>query len=154
MKKGIVIPVLLMVLAAMVLVACNRQEQPPPARKEAARARTPQPPAEPEVPAHYETEPAKGNLAPTLPPGSFTGRTREAYRAVGEMPELIAQMPCYCHCDKGFGHKSLQSCFVDDHAAHCDVCVREALDAYRMRKEQGLTGPQIRERIVSEYSKL
>ena len=154
MKKRIVIPVLLTVLAAGALLACNRQEQQPPARKEAARTRTPQSPAETEVPAHYKTEPAKGSLAPTLSPEMFEGRTREAYRAVGEMPELIAQMPCYCHCDKGFGHKSLQSCFVDDHAAHCDVCVREALAAYKMRKEQGLTGPQIRERIVAEYSKL
>jgi hypothetical protein len=67
------------------------------------------------------------------------------------MPQTIAQLPCYCHCDEGFGHKSLQSCFVDDHAAHCDICVKEALAAYKLQK-QGLTAPQIRERIIAEYS--
>lgn len=157
MKRKIVITVLLASVAAALLVACAGQSQKPPAASQTAQTRAtprPQPSAEEKVPAHYETEPAKGSLAATLSPEMFSGRTREAYRAVGEMPELIAQMPCYCHCDEGFGHKSLQSCFVDDHAAHCDVCVREALAAYKLRKEQGLSAPQIRERIVSEYSKL
>jgi hypothetical protein len=51
------------------------------------------------------------------------------------------------------GHKSLHSCFEDDHAAHCAVCVNEALMAYRLEKQQGLSAAQIRERIVGEYSK-
>jgi hypothetical protein len=69
-----------------------------------------------------------------------------------EAPELIAQMPCYCYCDRGFGHKSLHSCYVDDHAAHCAVCVDEALEAYWLEKEHGLTPNQIRERIIAKYS--
>jgi hypothetical protein len=103
------------------------------------------------VPAHYETQPALSSLAPTLRPEKFTGLTREAYKAVGEIPQTIAQLPCYCHCDEGFGHKSLQSCFVDDHAAHCDICVREALAAYKLQK-QGLSAARIRERIVAQYA--
>jgi hypothetical protein len=103
------------------------------------------------VPAHYETEPPASSLAPTLPPEQFKGITRDAYKAVGEIPQLIAQLPCYCHCDRGFGHKSLQSCFVDDHAAHCAVCVEEALAAYKLRK-QGLGAAQIRERIIARYA--
>ena len=51
-----------------------------------------------------------------------------------EAPQLIAQLPCYCYCDRGFGHKSLHSCFVDDHAAQCAVCVDEALLAYNLQK--------------------
>jgi hypothetical protein len=50
------------------------------------------------------------------------------------------------------GHKSLHSCFEDDHAAHCAVCVNEALQAYRLQKEQGLSPAQIRQRIVAQYS--
>ena len=149
--------VLVAAVAAALLAACAGQSQQPAAPGEAARARTtpqPQPSAETHVPAHYETEPAKGSLAPTLAPEQFTGLAREAYRAVREDPQLIAQMPCYCHCDEGFGHKSLQSCFVDDHAAHCDICVKEALAAYKLRKEQGLTPAQIRERIIAQYSGL
>lgn len=101
------------------------------------------------VPA-FETNPK--NLAATLPPEMFTGMTRAAYQSVKEIPQTIAQLPCYCHCDKGFGHKSLHSCFVDKHASQCAVCIDEALAAYKMHKELGLSPEQIRERIVAEYS--
>ena len=103
------------------------------------------------VPA-YEVAPVRANLAPTLEPERFTGITRDAYRAVRQIPVTIAQLPCYCHCDEGFGHKSLYSCFEDDHAAHCDVCVREALLALTLEKEHKLTPAQIRDRIVAQYS--
>ena len=63
-------------------------------------------------------------------------------------------MPCYCHCDRGFGHKSLHSCYVDGHASGCAVCVEEVLTAYRLQKQEGLSPEQIRERIIAEYSKL
>lgn len=91
------------------------------------------------------------NLPPVLPASQFTGMTRMAYAAVKEIPQTIAQLPCYCHCDEGFGHKSLQTCFVDDHAAHCAVCVEEALLAYKLQKEERLTPTQIRERIIAQY---
>ncbi|HLL71901.1 MAG TPA: CYCXC family (seleno)protein [Pyrinomonadaceae bacterium] len=91
------------------------------------------------------------NLPPVLPASQFTGMTRAAYAAVKEIPQTIAQLPCYCHCDEGFGHKSLQTCFVDDHAAHCAVCVEEALLAYKLQKEERLTPAQIRERIIAQY---
>ena len=104
------------------------------------------------VPAFLQVAPSKSSLAPTLEPEKFTGPTREAYRAVREIPVTIAQLPCYCHCDKGYGHKSLYSCFEDDHAAHCAVCVNEALLALKLEKEQKLTPAQIRETIVAQYS--
>lgn len=102
------------------------------------------------VPAHYETEPPRIALAATLNPEKFNGKTRDAYHIVGEVPQLIAQLPCYCYCDRGFGHKSLHSCFVDDHAAHCAVCVDEALLAYNLQK-RGLSPQQIREQIIAQY---
>ncbi len=76
---------------------------------------------------------------------------RDAYRAVREIPQTIAQMPCYCHCDRGMGHKSLYSCFEDDHASHCAVCVNEALLTLKLEKEQKLTPAQIRDRIVEQF---
>ncbi len=90
-------------------------------------------------------------MPPTLPPQQFTGKQRLGYEAVRAIPETIAQLPCYCHCDEGFGHKSLHSCFVDDHAAHCAVCIDEALMAYKMEKEEKLKPEQIRERIIAYY---
>jgi hypothetical protein len=103
------------------------------------------------VPA-YEVAPVRASLGPTLEPERFTGLTRDAYRAVRQIPTTIAQLPCYCHCDEGFGHKSLYSCFQDDHAAHCAVCVNEALLALTLERDQKLNPAQIRERIVAQYS--
>src|ERR1044072_4160817 len=104
------------------------------------------------MPAHFEVPPSKSSLGPTLDPASFTGITRDAYHAAREIPVTLAQLPCYCHCDQGFGHKSLYSCFQDDHASHCDVCVREALLALKLEKEQRMTPAQIRDTIVAQYS--
>jgi len=103
------------------------------------------------IPAHYENPP--GILPPTLAPDKFAGKIREAYQAARGIPQTLAQLPCYCHCDRGMGHKSLHSCFEDDHAAHCDVCVNEALMAYQLQKH-GLTPAQIREQIIAKYSQM
>jgi hypothetical protein len=105
----------------------------------------------PRVPAFMEASQV-GNLPPTLPATNFTGKTREAYAAANEIPGTLAQLPCYCHCDQAFGHKSLQTCFVDDHAAQCAVCVDEALLAYRLQKEEKKTPEQVRQIIIEKYS--
>jgi hypothetical protein len=104
------------------------------------------------IPAYAKTAAELKFLPATLSPQKFVGKTRAAYLAVREIPQTIAQLPCYCHCDVGFGHKSLHTCFVDDHASHCAVCVDEAMLAYALHKEGRLTPEQIRERIVAKYS--
>jgi len=104
------------------------------------------------VPAHFEEAPLRASLGPTLPPEQFFGKAKEAYTVVREIPQTIAQLPCYCHCDREFGHKSLYSCFEDEHASHCDVCVREALLALKLEKEQRMSPAQIRDTIVAQYS--
>jgi Protein of unknown function with PCYCGC motif len=103
------------------------------------------------VPAFQDAKSAR-NLPPTLRPEQFFGPTREAYKVVQEIPETIAQLPCYCHCDQSIGHKSLHSCFQDTHASQCVVCVNEALIAYNMQKN-GMSPAQIRERIIAQYSR-
>ena len=105
----------------------------------------------PRVPAFMDASQV-GDLPPTLPATNFTGKTREAYAAAKEIPGTLAQLPCYCHCDKAFGHKSLQTCFVDDHASQCAVCVDEALLAYRLQKEEKKTPEQVRQIIIEKYS--
>ena len=104
------------------------------------------------VPAFLTDDLTLKTLGPTLAPEKFVGKTREAYKAVKVIPRTIAQLPCYCECDKGFAHKSLYSCYEDDHAAHCAVCVDEVLLALRLQKEEKLTPEQIRERIIAQYS--
>jgi hypothetical protein len=107
----------------------------------------------PNVPAFMKTAAELKGLAPTLAPEEFAGKARLAYQAVREIPRTVAQLPCYCHCDAGFGHKSLHTCFEDDHASHCAVCVDEALLAYKLQTEDGLKPDQIRELIVAQYSR-
>jgi hypothetical protein len=169
-KALIIIPILVAVVigAAIAMRGGRAPEKRTTQAQTPARAYTPsqpQPPVAPahssshsqpstveRVPAHFKSPPSMESLLPTLAPEQFTGPTREAYRAVREIPQTIAQLPCYCHCDEGFGHKSLHSCFEDDHGAHCAVCVNEVLMAYQMEKQMKLTPAQIRERIVAYYS--
>lgn len=152
--------VALLAAAALLIVNASRTDQPQPTAQRSnplpKQAPTqdhnhPHPHNAKKIPA-FEMTPTRASLGPTLEPEKFTGITREAYRAVKQIPTTIAQLPCYCHCDEGFGHKSLYSCFEDDHAAHCAVCVNEALLALKLEREQKLTPAQIRERIVQQYS--
>lgn len=106
---------------------------------------------QPRVPAFQDVKGVSA-LPPTLAPEQFFGPTREAYRVVKEIPQTIAQLPCYCHCDQSIGHKSLHSCFQDTHASQCTVCVNEALIAYNMQRN-GMSPEQIRERIIAQYSR-
>lgn len=103
------------------------------------------------VPAYQEASEVN-KLGPTLSAAEFVGKTREAYEVAKKIPQTLAQLPCYCECDRGFGHKSLHTCFMDDHASHCAVCVDEALLAYKLQKEEKLTPDQVRERIIEQYS--
>ncbi len=41
----------------------------------------------------------------------------KAYRIAHEIPEVLAQQPCYCNCGDSFGHGSLLDCFASDHGA-------------------------------------
>lgn len=154
MRRTIIWVIVGVAVVALAAFALTRPKERPAQTEKAhstAHQSTPTASAETKsVPAHYQTEPPASSLAPTLAPEKFTGKAQEAYRVVQEAPQLIAQLPCYCYCDRGFGHKSLHSCFVDDHAAHCAVCVDEALLAYNLQK-RGLSPQQIREQIIAQY---
>ena len=104
-----------------------------------------------EIPA-FQSGNSLANLPPTLDPEIFAGSVRQAYWIAKEIPETLAQVPCYCKCDRSLGHKSLHSCFTDDHGSKCGTCMNEAFGAYRLQKEKKLTPEQIREKIIAEYS--
>ena len=104
------------------------------------------------VPA-YQSPDSLSNLLPTLAPEAFDGQARAAYTIAREIPKTLAQLPCYCHCDKSIKHKSLQSCFTDDHGANCGICMNEAMEAYRMEKQLKMTPAQIREKIIVDFGK-
>ena len=152
MKRTITLMIIGVAIIGVVAFALTRRPEQPAQTDKAAHSAEHAPPASDakSIPAHYEQEPPRSSLATTLDPEKFDGKTRDAYRIVREAPQLIAQLPCYCYCDRGFGHKSLHSCYVDDHAAHCAVCVDEVLSAYNLQK-RGLSPQQIRDEIVAEY---
>jgi hypothetical protein len=102
------------------------------------------------IPAHYETAPTAGTLSPTLSPEMFVGNKRLGYQAAKGIPEVLAQLPCYCHCDRGHGHKSLHSCFESEHGENCGICIGEAIMAQSLHKS-GRTDKEIREQIIAAY---
>jgi hypothetical protein len=149
MKKVIIVFVAVLVVAVgVVVLSSSRNPQhdmkmdKAPVEQQAER-----------VPAHYEDAQSARPLKITLDPQQFFGKARQAYQVAREIPETLAQLPCYCYCDQGFGHKSLHSCYESDHSAHCATCVDEALMAYQLEKEQKLSPAQIRQKIIERFSR-
>jgi Protein of unknown function with PCYCGC motif len=58
----------------------------------------------------------KTGLPRTLDPNLFSGKAKEAYQVAREIPEILAQVPCFCECEP-FGHENLLDCFIDNHGA-------------------------------------
>jgi hypothetical protein len=59
---------------------------------------------------------SKTGLPKTLDPGLFRGKAKKVYQIAKEIPEVLAQMPCFCECDV-YGHENLLDCFIDSHGA-------------------------------------
>jgi hypothetical protein len=101
-----------------------------------------------------QTPPAqvtKSEALPTpLPAEQFKGRTREAYQAAADLPDVFTQISCYCGCDKSRGHRHLLDCFADEHGAECNHCMNEALDTSAMFKS-GVPPEEIRQFIDQKY---
>ena len=88
---------------------------------------------------------------PTLDPARFFGVVREAYEVAQKNPALLAQLHCYCGCDKEVGHRNLLDCYRDEHGAHCPICTGEAVEAAKLADE-GLPVEQIRRVLRDHYA--
>lgn len=99
-----------------------------------------------------DNPPAKLALTQTLSPEMFTGKARAAYQAAKDVPEVLAQLPCFCGCMSNFGHKNNLYCFADEHGASCDLCQDIALDAHELYKS-GASVESIRGTIRGRYSR-
>ncbi len=79
---------------------------------------------------------------------------QNAYAMAAKIRAVLYQQPCYCHCDKEFGHGSLLDCFTGMHAAACNVCKWEAIYAYNETAKKK-SPAQIREGILKgEWKKV
>ena len=73
--------------------------------------------AQKDAPAGKDESLRKGERRQTLGPGLFKDtEVKKAYQAAKEIPWVLDSIYCYCECQKYFGHKSLLSCYVDNHA--------------------------------------
>ena len=93
---------------------------------------------------------AQGRL--TLDPNQFIGPVKQAYIVAEKNPALLAQLHCYCGCDKTDGHQNLLDCYRGRHGATCEICTEEALLAQRM-SEQGSPIDQIRDAIRRNFAR-
>ena len=82
----------------------------------------------------------------------------KGYRIAVAYPEVLEFVPCYCGCERDAEkYRSLKDCFInrqtgdyDEHAAGCAICLEEAMDIGRWKKE-GMSTKEIRERIDEQY---
>jgi hypothetical protein len=111
--------------------------------------------AQNDIPAYHDAAPKKATkLAPILKPEqlhlqqtAWTDAQKKAYLIAAKIPGVLYQQPCFCHCDRHFGHDSLRGCFTDEHGSQCSTCMAEAFYAYQMTKK-GATPKQIRAGIM------
>ena len=96
------------------------------------------------------SDPAQ-QLRMTLDPNRFKGEIKQAYEIAERDPALLAQLHCYCGCDRTNNHKNLLDCYRDDHGSHCAICVGEAIDAETLAR-QGMSVDRIRDTLRSRYA--
>lgn len=78
-------------------------------------------------------------------------RVAEVYEMAARIPEVLDGLYCHCDCSRHSDHRSLLTCFQDDHGAACDVCLTEAALAFRMTGE-GRSLKEIRTAVDALYS--
>jgi hypothetical protein len=95
----------------------------------------------------YHAAPPHGVLPKTLPPQEFSDpRVQAAYAMAAKVPKVLYQQPCYCRCDKAYGHHSLLDCFAGTHGAECGTCLKEGVFTY-LETQKGKTPAEIRAEI-------
>ncbi len=123
MRKSTWIPGTAVIVATLLLVSCSGS--PSPAGRSVATAPTPRESSGATsgqnirvVPPYRESASAAKPLPELLAAAYFRNfpLVARAYQIASEIPEVIAQQPCYCYCDK-FGHRSLLDCYASDHGA-------------------------------------
>src|SRR5260370_7007772 len=87
------------------------------------RADSSQSTADEPVPAYHARAP-QGELPATMDPGLFTDPVvQNAYAVAAKIKKTLYQQPCYCHCDRSQGHKSLLDCFASKNGSEYETCI-------------------------------
>jgi len=101
------------------------------------------------VPPYFASAEAARPFPTILPAVDFRSypAVQRAYAVAAQIPGVLAQQPCYCHCDR-MGHRSLLDCYASQHAAVCGVCLMEAQFSQQMT-QQGQDPATIRQEIIN-----
>ncbi len=114
--------------------------------------------------ATAKTEPAKTerplvrvDLIETRPvqnPNYYTGMVAQVYRWAEEIPQAFDALYCYCRCSDNpkLKHKTLLTCYTDDHASKCSICLKEGQMAWEMT-QKGMEPKDIRVEVDDYYEK-
>lgn len=102
-----------------------------------------------QVPVYFKRAQDAMPFPQTLDPAQFqVANVREAYSVAKEIPEVLAQQPCYCYCQR-MGHRSQLDCFTSLHSTKCEICINEARLAGQLHR-QGKTPEEIRTAIIQK----
>jgi len=96
----------------------------------------------------------RSDASAVLDPASFSDdHQRHAYMAAREIPAVLNQLYCWCHCREStiFHHRSLLECFESDHASQCSICMGEATLAYDRVKRGVSDVRQIQDAIDGQF---
>ena len=84
----------------------------------------------------------------------FEPDVKASYEAARKYPDMLDRLHCFCECKESARehHKTLLTCFTNEHAAGCGICQHEALLAARL-KDQGASDADV-ELTVESLHKL
>jgi hypothetical protein len=86
--------------------------------------------------------------APLQNPAVYAGwndtDVKKAYEAARKYPATIDLLHCFCECKESprEHHKSLLTCFTNEHAAGCGICQHEAILAAKL-KDDGASDEEV-----------
>jgi hypothetical protein len=91
-------------------------------------------------------------LDPKLFAKGYEAEASLCYQIAREIPATLDLLHCFCECKESpvFRHRTLLTCFTDNHAAGCGICLREALMAADLKK-QGVPDGEIEALIESSF---
>ncbi len=70
-----------------------------------------------------------------FPPQDHLNKIVVAYTVANEHPGLLTGLPCYCPCEL-YGHGGVIDCHRSQHAAMCNICMDEAIEAGQLYEAQ------------------
>jgi hypothetical protein len=115
--KNVILSALAVTIVVTLYFAGRESKRTEPVPAPTPVAQQPAAATEPRVPPFHPSAEAAQPLPRTLAPEQFSiPVVAYAYRVAQRIPEVLAQQPCYCNCDK-YGHASLVDCFASDHGA-------------------------------------